>query len=59
MQRARYGVALAVIAIAGADSEKRPSGHLWGWLLDEHAVAGQDVAQKGPWYWPPFAVKAR
>jgi hypothetical protein len=41
------------------DSEKRPSGHLWGWLLDEHAVAGQDVPQKGPWYLPPFAVKAR
>ena len=39
------------------DSEKAPSGHLWGWLLDEHDVAGQDVPQKGPWYIPPFAVK--
>jgi hypothetical protein len=41
------------------DSEKAPSGHLWGWLLDEHDVAGQDVPQKGPWYLPPFAVKAK
>src|SRR6266496_3193293 len=41
------------------DSEKMPSGHLWGWLLDEHDVAGQGVPQKGPWFVPPFAVKAR
>ena len=41
------------------DSEKVPSGHLWGWLLDEHDVAGQGVPQKGPWFVPPFAVKAR
>jgi hypothetical protein len=41
------------------DSEKRPSGHLWGWLLDEHDVAGQDVPQKGPWFLPSFAVKSK
>ncbi len=41
------------------DSEKAPSGHLWGWLLDEHEVAGQDAPQKGPWFWPPFAVKTK
>ena len=41
------------------DSEKAPSGHLWGWLLDEHDVAGQDVPQKGPWFLPPFAVKTK
>ena len=41
------------------DSEKVPSGHLWGWLLDEHDVVGQDVPQKGPWYIPPFAVKTK
>lgn len=41
------------------DSEKVPSGHLWGWLLDEHDVAGQDVPQKGPWFLPPFAVKTK
>ena len=41
------------------DSEKMPSGHLWGWLLDEHDVAGQGVPQKGPWFVPPFAVMRR
>ena len=41
------------------DSEKAPSGHLWGWLLEEHDIAGQDVPQKGPWYIPPFAVKTK
>ncbi len=41
------------------DSEKVPSGHLWGWLLDEHDIAGQDVPMKGPWFWPPFAVKTK
>ena len=41
------------------DSEKAPSGHLWGWLLEEHEIAGQDVPQKGPWFVPPFAVKTK
>ena len=41
------------------DSEKAPSGLLWGWLLDEHEIAGQDVPQKGPWFVPPFAVKTK
>jgi hypothetical protein len=41
------------------DSEKAPSGHLWGWLLDEHDVAGQDIPQKGPWFIPPFAIKTK
>jgi hypothetical protein len=41
------------------DTEKMPSGHLWGWLLEEHDVSGQDVPQKGPWYVPPFAVKTK
>ncbi len=41
------------------DSEKAPSGHLWGWLLEEHDIAGQDAPQKGPWYIPPFAVKTK
>jgi hypothetical protein len=38
------------------DSEKAPTGHLWGWLLEEHEIAGEDVPQKS-WYIPPFAVK--
>ena len=41
------------------DSEKVPSGHLWGWLLDEHEVVGQDVPQKGSGFIPPFAVKTK
>ena len=41
------------------DSDKAPTGHLWGWLLEEHEIAGQDVPQKGPWFWPPFAVKTK
>jgi len=41
------------------DSEKVPSGHLWGWLLDEHDIVGQGVPQKGPWFLPSFAVKSK
>ena len=40
------------------DSEKAPAGHLWGWLLEEHEVAGQDVPQKS-WYIPSFAVRSK
>jgi hypothetical protein len=39
------------------NSEKAPSGHLWGWLLDEHDIVGQGVPQQGPWFLPSFAVK--
>jgi hypothetical protein len=41
------------------DSEKAPMGNLWGWLLPDHEIAGQDVPQKGPWFIPPFAVKTK
>jgi len=41
------------------DTEKMPSGHLWGWLLEEHDIAGQDVPERGSWYLPPFAVKTK
>jgi len=41
------------------DSEKAPTGHLWGWLLDEHEVVGPDVPQKGSGFLPPFAVKTK
>lgn len=41
------------------DSEKAPNGNLWGWLLVEHEVAGQDVPQKGPWFQPEFAEKTK
>jgi len=36
------------------DSEKLPAGHLWGWLLEEHEIAGQDVPQKGQPFLPPL-----
>jgi hypothetical protein len=41
------------------DSERVPTGHLWGWLLEEHEVAGPGVPQKDSWYIPPFAVKTK
>ena len=41
------------------DTVKVPTGTLWGWLLPESEIAGQDVPQKGPWFIPPFAVKTK
>jgi hypothetical protein len=41
------------------DSEKAPNGNLWGWLLAEHEVVGQDVPQKGPWFLPEIAIKTK
>ena len=29
-----------------------PDGNLWGWLLPEHAKAGQDEPQLGDWFLP-------
>lgn len=29
-----------------------PGGNLWGWLLPEHAKAGQDEPQMGDWFLP-------
>ncbi len=40
-------------------SEKAPNGNLWGWLLPEHEIVGQDVPQKGPWFLPEFAEKTK
>jgi hypothetical protein len=41
------------------DTEKVPTGTLWGWFLPEQEIVGPDVPQKGPWYIPPFAVKTK
>jgi hypothetical protein len=41
------------------DSEKAPNGNLWGWLLSEHQVVGQDVPQSGPWFLPKFSEKTK
>ena len=34
------------------DSQKAPTGHLWGWLLPQHTDAPPDVPQPGPWFLP-------
>ena len=43
------------------DSEKAPAtypwgpkGTLWGWLLPEHRIVGQDVPQEGHWFLPQY-----
>lgn len=41
------------------DSERALSGNLWGWLLPEHEMVGQDVPQLGHWFMPQFAVKEK
>lgn len=41
------------------DTQRVPTGTLWGWILPEHEVAGQNVPQKGSWFVPPFAVKTK
>ncbi|HET7085673.1 MAG TPA: CHRD domain-containing protein [Rhizomicrobium sp.] len=34
------------------DSQKSPTGNLWGWLLPQHTDAPPDVPQQGPWFLP-------
>ena len=34
------------------DSQKAPTGNLWGWLLPQHVDAPPDVPQQGPWFLP-------
>jgi hypothetical protein len=34
------------------DSQKAPTGNLWGWLLPQHHDAPSDVPQAGPWFLP-------
>jgi hypothetical protein len=41
------------------DTVKVPTGTLWGWLLPDSEIVGQDVPQKGPWFIPPFAVRTK
>jgi hypothetical protein len=35
-----------------SQSAPAPGGNLWGWLLPEHAKAGQDEPQMGYWFLP-------
>ena len=41
------------------DTERVPTGTLWGWLLPAYEVAGQNVPQRGGWFIPPFAVRTK
>jgi hypothetical protein len=41
------------------DSQKAPSGNLWGWLLPQHQDAPADVPQPGPWFLPQLDTPTR
>jgi CHRD domain len=41
------------------DSQKAPTGNLWGWLLPAHADAAADVPQQGPWFLPQLNTPTR
>ncbi|HWX90919.1 MAG TPA: CHRD domain-containing protein [Rhizomicrobium sp.] len=41
------------------DSQKAPSGNLWGWLLPQHEDAAADVPQQGPWFLPQLNTPTR
>jgi hypothetical protein len=41
------------------DSQKAPTGNLWGWLLPQHEDAAPDVPQQGPWFLPQLSTPAR
>jgi hypothetical protein len=41
------------------DSQKAPTGNLWGWLLPQHDDAPADVPQQGPWFLPQLNTPTR
>jgi hypothetical protein len=41
------------------DSQKAPTGTLWGWLLPKHFDAAADVPQAGPWFLPQLDTPTR
>ena len=41
------------------DSQKAPTGNLWGWLLPQHFDAAADVPQQGPWFLPQLDTPTR
>ncbi len=41
------------------DSQKAPTGNLWGWLLPQHVDAPADVPQQGPWFLPQLNMPTR
>jgi hypothetical protein len=41
------------------DSQKAPTGNLWGWLLPQHYDAPPGVPQAGPWFLPQLNTPSR
>jgi hypothetical protein len=41
------------------DSQKAPTGNLWGWLLPQHVDAPPGVPQQGPWFLPQLNTPTR
>jgi hypothetical protein len=41
------------------DSQKAPTGNLWGWLLPQHFDAPPGVPQPGPWFLPQLNTPTR
>jgi hypothetical protein len=41
------------------DSQKAPTGNLWGWLLPQHVDAPPGVPQPGPWFLPQLNTPTR
>lgn len=41
------------------DSQKVPTGNLWGWLLPRHFDAAAGVPQAGPWFLPQLDTPTR
>jgi hypothetical protein len=41
------------------DSQKAPTGNLWGWLLPQHYDAPPGVPQAGPWFLPQLDTPSR
>ena len=41
------------------DSQKAPTGNLWGWLLPKHFDAAPGVPQAGPWFLPQLDTPTR
>jgi hypothetical protein len=41
------------------DSQKAPTGNLWGWLLPQHQDAAAGVPQPGPWFLPQLNTPTR
>lgn len=41
------------------DSQKAPTGNLWGWLLPRHFDAAAGLPQVGPWFLPQLDTPTR